>query len=287
MAGEIPSGEGSVFHFLDIFALGFGLEACAALFKGQWWQAAGGVFGAVAFHVAGTKWPQIKSKLSPRYASIVERIESNQLYRQIAYFLIISAMLMYVGFRVYRHYRQPGVVSPTKPKPLPPSPSPVAQEPPPPKPAPKRGGHHPAPVSGTGLNRYERMPSQNLATEALALAAKIRRLEDECRMESKNNAIDMGKLSSASPEDRSRLWAEQTKQSAAHSDLCGQTYNIKYKTDASMIREAMLDRLPVALHDHNADASYEDIAGYAQLRVVVSDLEKLGRTLASGDPMRP
>ena len=32
MAGETPTGDGSVFHFLDIFALGCGLEACSALF---------------------------------------------------------------------------------------------------------------------------------------------------------------------------------------------------------------------------------------------------------------
>jgi hypothetical protein len=72
LAGEIPEGHGSVFHFLDIFALGCGLEALAGLHKGDpLWIVAAYVIGAVAFHLLGTKWPLIRAKLGERAARLI------------------------------------------------------------------------------------------------------------------------------------------------------------------------------------------------------------------------
>jgi hypothetical protein len=106
MAGEIPSGEGSVFHFLDIYALGFGLEAVGALFLGKSWRwIALGVVGSILFHLLGTNWPRIRPVIGPRIASTLERITSNRLYRRSIYILMILAIVASVGFRVYGHYR--------------------------------------------------------------------------------------------------------------------------------------------------------------------------------------
>lgn len=67
MSGEIPTGSGSVFHFLDIFALGCGLEALSGLHKGDpIWQVLLWVAGAIAFHVIGTKWESIKKIVGAR-----------------------------------------------------------------------------------------------------------------------------------------------------------------------------------------------------------------------------
>ena len=105
MAGEIPSGEGSLFHFLDIYALGFGLEACGALFLGKsWGWVALGVGGSIFFHLLGTKWPRIKPVIGPRVASTLERITSNRPYRRSIYVLMILATLASIGYRAYRHY---------------------------------------------------------------------------------------------------------------------------------------------------------------------------------------
>jgi hypothetical protein len=69
---EIPTGHGSVFHFLDIFALGCGLEALAGLHKGDpLWVVIAWVSGAVAFHLLGTQWPQVKARLDARSAVLV------------------------------------------------------------------------------------------------------------------------------------------------------------------------------------------------------------------------
>lgn len=95
MAGEIPSGEGSVFHFLDIFALGCGLEACSALWRGEpFWQVGAGVLGAVVFHLLGTKWPVIKRRLGPDIGSFLDNLAGNRRLRMalvaaiVGYFLI-------------------------------------------------------------------------------------------------------------------------------------------------------------------------------------------------------
>jgi hypothetical protein len=91
MAGEIPSGEGSVFHFLDIFALGCGLEACAALFAGRSiWLVVAGVLGAIAFHLLGTKWPVIKTRLWPRLVLFFEWIGNSRRFRTGALTLVVG-----------------------------------------------------------------------------------------------------------------------------------------------------------------------------------------------------
>src|ERR1035437_965276 len=74
LAGEIPSGHGSVFHFLDIFALGFGLAAVDSLVAGRsLWVVGGCVIAAIAIHILGTKWPLIRERLGPRLATILYR----------------------------------------------------------------------------------------------------------------------------------------------------------------------------------------------------------------------
>ena len=92
MSGEIPTGHGSVFHFLDIFALGCGLEACAALFAGRsLWLVMAGVLGAVGFHLVGTQWPSIKRWLGPRLSTTLDQIGSDRRYR-------ITALVLVVGY---------------------------------------------------------------------------------------------------------------------------------------------------------------------------------------------
>jgi len=118
VAGEIPSGEGSVFHFLDIYALGFGLEACGALFLGKaWGWVALGVVGSIFFHLLGTNWPRIKPRIWPHFASGLERISNNRLYRRSIFALMIIAFSTSVGFAFYRRYHRPSSIqsaSPTK-----------------------------------------------------------------------------------------------------------------------------------------------------------------------------
>src|SRR5277367_5814766 len=102
MSGEIPTGEGSVFHFLDIFALGCGLEACAALFKGEYWKVLLGVAGAIALHLIGTNWPLIKTKLAPNLASFLERVGRSKRLRIAALFLVVGYFVALLWLFLYK-----------------------------------------------------------------------------------------------------------------------------------------------------------------------------------------
>ena len=103
MPGEVPSGEGSVFHFLDIFALGCGLEACSAFFSGKSLGLVfGAVLGAVGFHVLGTKWGQIRGRLGPRLAAVLDRIGRDPAYRAIALVLVLSYFVVSAVLYVVR-----------------------------------------------------------------------------------------------------------------------------------------------------------------------------------------
>src|ERR1700690_414454 len=118
MAGEIPSGEQSVFHFLDIFALGFGLEACSAAVHRQWGLAFVCVVGSVGFHLLGTKWATIQTQLSPRLRSGIQIVTSNHRYRivaRIAAVLLVGGDFATRGDLYLYDWRVKSVVGPAPP----------------------------------------------------------------------------------------------------------------------------------------------------------------------------
>ncbi len=95
MPSELPSGDMAVYVFLEMIALAFVFGAVDAGVSGKpWYVWAGCSVLAVLFFLAGIKWPQIKR---------LERIGSNRLYRRVIYSVIVSALLVSVGIRVYRH----------------------------------------------------------------------------------------------------------------------------------------------------------------------------------------
>ncbi len=66
----------------------------------------GTIFAALAiiFAVFGVKWRYVKTIVGPRLASFIEGIASNRLSRGIVYSVIAVALLLSIGFQVYRHY---------------------------------------------------------------------------------------------------------------------------------------------------------------------------------------
>jgi hypothetical protein len=75
VAGEIPAGSESVFHFLDIFALGFGLLAVDSFGAGKpAWETGGYVAAAAAIHIIGTKLPRISRILGSNIRSALNMI---------------------------------------------------------------------------------------------------------------------------------------------------------------------------------------------------------------------
>src|ERR1039458_7885766 len=69
MSDELPSGDKAVYIFLEMIALGFALEAVAALMRGDvWWKWTGALVMGILFLVAGIKSQQIKLKVGTRFA---------------------------------------------------------------------------------------------------------------------------------------------------------------------------------------------------------------------------
>jgi hypothetical protein len=129
-------------------------------------------------------------------------------------------------------------------------------------------------------NAYERMTNAQLTEEAMALAAKIKRLRGEYDAQSRDlSAEQMMNINANTPrEEVQRLWQYYNKRSADLGEKLRYDYYSRYRTDAKLIREAMLDRVASSLHDRNADGSYED-TGYWQMLKVADDLEMLAKTL--------
>ena len=99
--------------------------------------------------------------------------------------------------------------------------------------------------------QFEKMEPKDLSAVALVLAAKIRRLKQECD-DTSNEAEDkyFGKIRPDAPaEENQRMMQEINKVALERMYRCRQSYDNKYRTDAIMVREAMLDRLPGMLHD--------------------------------------
>jgi hypothetical protein len=118
MAGDIPSGEQSVFHFLDIFALGCGLEACTAAFRQQWGLAVVGVMGAVVFHLFGTKWAIIQSHLWPRLSARIEVIARNPRRRFIARLVSVLSVVGYFALTMVLYLNRLHMAAAQVPSPI-------------------------------------------------------------------------------------------------------------------------------------------------------------------------
>jgi hypothetical protein len=90
MADELPSGNKAVYIFLEMIALGFALEAVAALMRGDvWWKWAGALAIGVLFLVAGVKSQKIILKLGPRLVYYL-----NLRPTWIAVFIVLSLYIL-------------------------------------------------------------------------------------------------------------------------------------------------------------------------------------------------
>jgi hypothetical protein len=130
-------------------------------------------------------------------------------------------------------------------------------------------------------NAYEAMNNERLADEAMSMSAKIRRLRSDSEDASRDlstKQMATGPSEGKSKEENEKRFRDNSKKLVDLTETFNQKYYSTYRTDAKLIREAMLDRLASTLHDHNVDASYDD-TGYWQMLRVADDLEVLAKTL--------
>src|SRR6266478_5978592 len=122
MADAAPTPEELVPSLLHAFMWASAFGAVEELRVGRLWTSGGLFVAALTFHIVGIYWPQIKPKISPRFALAVEWIASRRIYRQIIYSVSAVVFLASIGTAVYRHYvpvRVPQPTTQSTPSPIP------------------------------------------------------------------------------------------------------------------------------------------------------------------------
>jgi hypothetical protein len=128
MADDVPTPEQMVPSLLHavMWACMFG-AVDAVIARKPWPVWVGALALSLTSHIVGIKWPQIKPRVGPRFASILERIASNRLYRRAIYFAIAIALLVSIGTAGYRYYHKSATVEVPQPAPQPtPPPIPIS-----------------------------------------------------------------------------------------------------------------------------------------------------------------
>jgi hypothetical protein len=97
MLDEVPTGDKAVYIFLEMTALGFVLEAVAALVRGDaWWKWAGAFLLGASFLLLGVKWPLLKEKLV-----WFKPLGAISLGKMRVLFLVPAVILLVVGYQLY------------------------------------------------------------------------------------------------------------------------------------------------------------------------------------------
>ena len=82
MSDGPPTEDRAVSTFLDYVALACIFGFVDALIAGKWLISLGALAAALAFHIFGIKWPQVKLKVGTRFAAGVDRIANDARFRR-------------------------------------------------------------------------------------------------------------------------------------------------------------------------------------------------------------
>jgi hypothetical protein len=103
---SLPPADQAMLAFFEIVAFALGWSGVDRLLAGTSLFIVIPIFTAtILTSYTGFKWTRIRAAIGPRFASAVERITGNRLYRRIIYSVIIIAVLVSVSYRVYHYYR--------------------------------------------------------------------------------------------------------------------------------------------------------------------------------------
>jgi hypothetical protein len=111
MADDVPTPEQMVPAFLHAFMWASAFGVVEEFRAHRLWSSGGLLVAALAFHILGIKWAQIKPNIRPHVAAAFERIASNLLYHRAIYSVTVIAILASIAFGIYRHYYPPPIQS--------------------------------------------------------------------------------------------------------------------------------------------------------------------------------
>jgi hypothetical protein len=117
MADDVPTPEEMVPSLLHAVMWACMFGGVDAVIGNKPWPVWAGAFAlSLISHIVGIKWPQIKPRVGPRFALILERIASNRLYRWAIYIAIAIALVASIGTAVRRFYHKPSSNSVASPQ---------------------------------------------------------------------------------------------------------------------------------------------------------------------------
>ena len=105
MSDDAPTPEQMVPSLLHTVTWACMFGGVDAVIASKPWPVWAGAFSlSLTSHIVGIRWPQIKPIVGTRFASALERIASNRLYRRSIYTVIAVELFATTGFRVYGYY---------------------------------------------------------------------------------------------------------------------------------------------------------------------------------------
>jgi hypothetical protein len=106
VSDDAPTPEQMVPSLLHAVMWACMFGAVDAFIAGKWIVGTIALAFSLISHNIGIKWPWIKPKISPHFASLVERIASNRLYRYAIYSAIAIVLFASIGAAIYRYYHK-------------------------------------------------------------------------------------------------------------------------------------------------------------------------------------
>jgi hypothetical protein len=101
MSSEEEKGVPAVLHAL-MWASMFG--AVDAIVARKYWTAVVVFLFGLACEAISGRWPDLRVRLGPSVALPVERVAGNRRYQKIARSLVLSMLIVGLGYAIYVHY---------------------------------------------------------------------------------------------------------------------------------------------------------------------------------------
>lgn len=135
-------------------------------------------------------------------------------------------------------------------------------------------------IADTHRTAYSQLTNEELKQNASKLVFKMREfLKIKNQHDSDCRASEWQQMQQArTEEERRKIWEEQTARSLRKPSI-NIEYNEKFRSDAILIRDEILSRLPKDQKNKRAYHSYEYPTNLLGLQEVVNDLEKLANNL--------
>jgi len=136
-------------------------------------------------------------------------------------------------------------------------------------------------VTERGLTAYPRLTNKELRDRTMELVAQIHDLLAQLQHEQNNLLFQQRAvmMKAQSDEEKERLWNEHTNAIIDLSTTFMQEFNKRFKIEAILLRDEMLSRLPEAALDSRKALFYDLPTNPLGIEEVVSDLERLAKTL--------